>query len=158
MEPSLAGGRRSCHQQQNQPKYRDKAYSNGTAAAALFLQFPPPPNYPPSHDRISFDGKVDKKMHRCPNDLDRIEICLEPEQMVSSSPTAAEPYDRRGVGVGGGRNNGIGKFHNNVELQVSYLCVEYVYGMADVSSCRFWVNFIEFLVMQWNSLCFVRVY
>lgn len=127
MEPSLAGGRRSCHQQ-NQPKYRNKgnAYSNnGAAAAALFLQFPPPPNYPPTNDRISFEGKVDKKMHRCPNDLDRIEICLEPEQMLSSSPI--EPYDRRGGGDGVGGRNGIGKFHNNVELQVSFLCVSNIY-------------------------------
>lgn len=116
MEPSLAGGRRSYHQQ-NQPKYRNKGntHSNG---AALFLQFPPPPNYPPTNDHISFEGKGDKKMHRCPNDLDRIEICLEPEQMLSSSPI--EPYDKRSDGVGG--RNGIGKFHNNVELQVSYFC------------------------------------
>lgn len=116
MEPSLAGGRRSYHQQ-NQPKYRNKAnstYSNGAA----ILQFPPPPNYPPSNDRISYEGRGDKKMHRCPNDLDRIEICLEPEQMLSSSPI--EPYDRRSEGVGG--RNGIGKFHNNVELQVSFVC------------------------------------
>ncbi|KAJ6634726.1 Rho guanine nucleotide exchange factor 10 [Pseudolycoriella hygida] len=101
------GGRRSYHQQ-NQPKYRNK----GNNGAALFLEFPPPPNYPPSNDRIN-EGKADKNMHRCPNDLDRIEICLEPEQMLSSSPT--EPYDKRSGSVGG--HNGIGKFHNNVELQ-----------------------------------------
>lgn len=117
MEPSsLAGGRRSYHQQ-NQPKYRNKSNSHSNGAA-LYLQFPPPPNYPPSNDRISFEGKLDRKMHRCPNDLDRIEICLEPEQMLSSSPT--EPYDRRSDVMGG--RNGIGKFHNNAELQVSFVC------------------------------------
>lgn len=115
MEPSLAGGRRSYHQQ-NQPKYRNKSNTHSNGAA--FLQFPPPPNYPPSYDRASYEGKGDKKMQRCPNDLDRIEICLEPEQMLSSSPI--DPYDKRSESMGG--RNGVGKFHNNVELQVSFKC------------------------------------
>lgn len=121
MEPSLAGGR-SCHQQ-NQPKYRNKANAYGNnGMAAQFLQFPPPPNYPPTNDRIGYDGRGEKKMHRCPNDLDRIE-------MLSSSPT--EPYDRRSDGMGGvgggvSCSNGIGKFHNNIELQVSFMCRMYI--------------------------------
>lgn len=87
---------------ENVSMYTTRRHNNGTSSTLPFPHFPPPPHYPPpppsatsslndidyqEHQHQTRNGRnsaVDSvgggKMHRYPDDLDSIELCIEAEQ------------------------------------------------------------------------------
>ncbi|XP_063706981.1 lateral signaling target protein 2 homolog [Culicoides brevitarsis] len=70
-------------QQQTTQFYHDDnsvSRMNNSPGSPLFPHFPPPPEYPPPHgEKISYTKQRSNSSHRYPDDLDVIEICIEPD-------------------------------------------------------------------------------
>lgn len=101
----------------------------GTTATLPFPHFPPPPDYPPPQHQLqqlkysNTDNNTigGKKLHRYPDDVDSIELCLEPEPKPSYHTMGGH---HRGAEKGG--VTAAARYYNDCDPQVGRNTFEYL--------------------------------